>query len=41
MPSNKDRLYITLYARGGGAIMPSKEDTYTISISYYTIPTNN
>ncbi|ESZ93189.1 hypothetical protein SBOR_6421 [Sclerotinia borealis F-4128] len=28
MPSNKDRLYIALYARGGKAIMPGKEDTY-------------
>ncbi|KAG9241590.1 hypothetical protein BJ878DRAFT_220797 [Calycina marina] len=28
MPSNKDRLYIALYARGGSATMPGKEDTY-------------
>ncbi|KAF2124399.1 hypothetical protein P153DRAFT_361116 [Dothidotthia symphoricarpi CBS 119687] len=28
MPSNKDRLYITLYARGGAPTMPNKEDTY-------------
>ncbi|KAI1837129.1 hypothetical protein DTO006G1_5973 [Penicillium roqueforti] len=28
MPSNKDRLYVGLYARGGKSIMPDKEDTY-------------
>ncbi|KAF1363369.1 hypothetical protein EJ07DRAFT_103853 [Lizonia empirigonia] len=28
MPSNKDRLYIALYARGGAPTMPDKEDTY-------------
>ncbi|GES66234.1 hypothetical protein ASPCAL11780 [Aspergillus terreus] len=28
MPSNKDRLYVALYARGGIAKMPDKEDTY-------------
>ncbi|KAL2072014.1 hypothetical protein VTL71DRAFT_11357 [Oculimacula yallundae] len=28
MPSNKDRLYIGLYARGGKSKMPGKEDTY-------------
>ncbi|KAJ5738067.1 hypothetical protein N7493_001222 [Penicillium malachiteum] len=28
MPSNKDRLYVALYARGGKATMPGKEDTY-------------
>ncbi|KAG2022069.1 hypothetical protein GB937_004163 [Aspergillus fischeri] len=28
MPSNKDRLYVTLYARGGKPTMPGKEDTY-------------
>ncbi|KAF4635878.1 hypothetical protein G7Y89_g2198 [Cudoniella acicularis] len=28
MPSNKDRLYVVLYARGGLAKMPGKEDTY-------------
>ncbi|KAJ0414784.1 hypothetical protein BJY00DRAFT_305322 [Aspergillus carlsbadensis] len=28
MPSNKDRLYVALYARGGQARMPGKEDTY-------------
>ncbi|KAF2007406.1 hypothetical protein P154DRAFT_420169 [Amniculicola lignicola CBS 123094] len=28
MPSNKDRLYIALYARGGAPTMLGKEDTY-------------
>ncbi|KAK2811586.1 hypothetical protein FQN50_001928 [Emmonsiellopsis sp. PD_5] len=28
MPSNKDRLYVALYARGGSPTMPEKEDTY-------------
>ena len=28
MPSNKDRLYVALYARGGTALMSGKEDTY-------------
>ncbi|KAF7855966.1 hypothetical protein EAF04_009922 [Stromatinia cepivora] len=28
MPSDKNRLYIALYARGGKATMPEKEDTY-------------
>ncbi|KAK5113788.1 hypothetical protein LTR62_003172 [Meristemomyces frigidus] len=28
MPSNKDRLYIALYARGGEARMPGLEDKY-------------
>jgi hypothetical protein len=28
MPSNKDRLYLGLYARAGSAKMPGKEDTY-------------
>ncbi|KAI5800041.1 hypothetical protein EDC01DRAFT_648706 [Geopyxis carbonaria] len=28
MPSKKDRLYVALYARGGSAKMPGKEDTY-------------
>jgi hypothetical protein len=28
MPSNKDRLYVALYARGGAAKMPGGEDTY-------------
>ncbi|KAJ5296010.1 hypothetical protein N7508_010831 [Penicillium antarcticum] len=28
MPSNKDRLYVALYVRGGKATMPNKEDTY-------------
>ncbi|KAI9816366.1 MAG: hypothetical protein M1832_005123 [Thelocarpon impressellum] len=28
MPSNKDRIYIALYARGGSATMPGGEDTY-------------
>src|ERR1700679_4177436 len=41
MPSNKDRLYIALYARGGRATMPGKEDTYATSISCATIPPNN
>ncbi|KKK25449.1 hypothetical protein AOCH_006510 [Aspergillus ochraceoroseus] len=27
MPSNKDRPYAALYARGGNPIMPDKEDT--------------
>ncbi|EAW22827.1 uncharacterized protein NFIA_015200 [Aspergillus fischeri NRRL 181] len=27
MPSNKDRLYVTLYACGGKPTMPGKEDT--------------
>jgi hypothetical protein len=27
MPSNKDRLYVALYARGGAPTMPGKEDT--------------
>lgn len=26
MPSNKDRLYVALYARGGEPKMPKKED---------------
>ncbi|KAH6628525.1 hypothetical protein F5144DRAFT_579284 [Chaetomium tenue] len=28
MPSNKDRLYVALYARGGAAKMPDDEDKY-------------
>ncbi|KAJ5730604.1 uncharacterized protein N7483_005112 [Penicillium malachiteum] len=28
MPSNKDRLYVALYARAGKPKMPGKEDTY-------------
>ncbi|KAJ5121415.1 uncharacterized protein N7515_009376 [Penicillium bovifimosum] len=28
MPSNKDRIYVALYARGGRPTMPGKEDTY-------------
>ncbi|PYH43493.1 uncharacterized protein BP01DRAFT_402582 [Aspergillus saccharolyticus JOP 1030-1] len=28
MPANKDRLYIALFARGGKATMPGKEDTH-------------
>ncbi|KAF7532236.1 hypothetical protein G7054_g8143 [Neopestalotiopsis clavispora] len=28
MPSNKDRLYIALYARGGKSVMPGGEDKY-------------
>ena len=28
MPSDKDRLYVCLYARSGAAKMPGKEDTY-------------
>ncbi|KAI0020265.1 hypothetical protein F4780DRAFT_779621 [Xylariomycetidae sp. FL0641] len=28
MPSNKDRLYVVLYARGGTPKMPELEDTY-------------
>ncbi|TID19413.1 hypothetical protein E6O75_ATG06751 [Venturia nashicola] len=28
MPSKKDRLYVTLYARGGAATMPGGEDAY-------------
>ncbi|OJZ82151.1 hypothetical protein ASPFODRAFT_64201 [Aspergillus luchuensis CBS 106.47] len=28
MPSDKDRLYVALYARGGAPTMPGKEDTY-------------
>ncbi|KGO75059.1 hypothetical protein PITC_047420 [Penicillium italicum] len=28
MPSNKDRLYVALYARGGNPTMLGKEDTY-------------
>ncbi|MCJ1405706.1 hypothetical protein MMC11_008936 [Xylographa trunciseda] len=28
MPSNKDRLYVVLYARSGAPRMPGKEDTY-------------
>ncbi|RDW79841.1 hypothetical protein BP6252_04479 [Coleophoma cylindrospora] len=28
MPSNKDRLYIALYTRGGSTKMPGKEETY-------------
>ncbi|KAH6664026.1 hypothetical protein B0J14DRAFT_621330 [Halenospora varia] len=27
MPSNKDRLYVALYARGGMSLIPGKEDT--------------
>lgn len=27
MPSDKDRLYVALYARGGRAVMPGLEDT--------------
>ncbi|GFF60315.1 hypothetical protein IFM51744_10270 [Aspergillus udagawae] len=29
MPSNKDHLYVALYARGGNPTMPGKEDTTT------------
>ncbi|KAJ5558328.1 hypothetical protein N7535_008541 [Penicillium sp. DV-2018c] len=32
MPSNKDRLYVVLHARGGGPTMPGKEDMYHWSI---------
>ncbi|EAU39006.1 predicted protein [Aspergillus terreus NIH2624] len=28
MPSNKDRLYVALYARASRPTMPGKEDTY-------------
>ncbi|KAF5560245.1 hypothetical protein FPHYL_6758 [Fusarium phyllophilum] len=28
MPSDKDRLYVALYARGGAPVMPGLEDTY-------------
>ena len=28
MPSNKDRRYVALYARGGTALISGKEDTY-------------
>ncbi|KAH8742342.1 hypothetical protein F5883DRAFT_513450 [Diaporthe sp. PMI_573] len=28
MPSEKDRLYVALYARGGAPTMPGLEDTY-------------
>jgi hypothetical protein len=28
MPSNKDRLYVALYVRGGAAKIPGREDTY-------------
>ncbi|KAH9863394.1 hypothetical protein IAQ61_009671 [Plenodomus lingam] len=28
MPSDKDRLYVALYVRGGAPKMPGKEDTY-------------
>lgn len=31
MPSNKERLYVTLYARGGAPTMPGKEDTSVLS----------
>ncbi|KAJ6445290.1 hypothetical protein O9K51_00049 [Purpureocillium lavendulum] len=31
MPSNKDRLYIALYARGGEPKMPGLEDTYHLA----------
>lgn len=27
MPSDKDRLYVALYARGGAPVMPGLEDT--------------
>lgn len=30
MPSNKPRLYVALYARGGAPRMPGLEDTYVI-----------
>lgn len=33
MPQNKDRIYIALYARGGAAKMPEKEDTSVIFIA--------
>ncbi|KAJ5782402.1 hypothetical protein N7457_004176 [Penicillium paradoxum] len=32
MPSNKDRIYVGLHARGGKATMPGKEDTYHWSL---------
>lgn len=35
MPSNKDRLYLALYARGGAAKMQEGEDTY---VHEYTVP---
>jgi len=35
MPSNKDQLYLGLYARAESAKMPGKEDTYVRS--YITI----
>jgi hypothetical protein len=28
MPSNKDRLYVCLYARGGSSVMPDRKDEY-------------
>lgn len=34
MPSNKDRLYLALYARGGVAKMPGREDTYVYGNSF-------
>lgn len=30
MVSNKDRLYVGLYARAGAARMPGKEDMYAV-----------
>jgi hypothetical protein len=31
MPSDKDRLYVTLYARGGAPKMPGLEDTHVVT----------
>lgn len=38
MPSNKDRLYLGLYARASSAKMPGKEDTYVITYTMIDIP---
>lgn len=37
MPSNKDRLYLALYARGGVAKMPGREDTYVYGDSLWRL----
>lgn len=37
MPSNKDRLYLALYARGGVAKMPGREDTYVYGNSLWRL----
>lgn len=37
MPSNKDRLYVALFARGGAPKMPGLEDTYVSTCHFVAI----